>query len=174
MLGGIGGRRRRGRQRMRGLDGITDSMDMSLSKLWSWWWTGMPGMLRFMGSQRIRRDWATELTHWLCARYYTGLGRMKRKKMYSNLLSWGIIELPWRNKTWHKFNKNILKIFLNKNTYQINATLVAITFQTLIEQWRVKKYPKARPPQNSVENSLFQRVFTFYQDSWSIFLMDES
>ena len=33
MLGGIGGRRRRGRQRMRGLDGITDSVDMSLSEL---------------------------------------------------------------------------------------------------------------------------------------------
>ena len=61
MLGGIGGRRRRGRQRMKWLDGITDLMDLSLSELRSWWWTGRPGVLRFMGSQRVGHNWATEL-----------------------------------------------------------------------------------------------------------------
>ena len=61
MLGGIGGRRRRGQQKMRWLDSITYSMDVSLSELRSWWWTGRPGVLQFMGLQRVRHDWATEM-----------------------------------------------------------------------------------------------------------------
>ena len=65
MLGKIEGRRRRGWQRMRWLDHITDSMDMSLSMPGSWWWTGRPGMLQFMGLQRVGHDWVTELTNWL-------------------------------------------------------------------------------------------------------------
>ena len=61
MLGKIEDRRKRGQQRMRWLDGVTHSVDMSWVNSESWWWTGRPGGLTSMGSQRVARDWATEL-----------------------------------------------------------------------------------------------------------------
>ena len=50
MLGKIEGRRRRGRQRMRWLDGINDSMTWVWGSSGSWWWTGRPDLLQSMGS----------------------------------------------------------------------------------------------------------------------------
>ena len=65
--GGIGGRRRRDD---RGWDGWMASLTL-WTWVWvnsgNWWWTGKPGVLWFMGSQRVRHNWATELIDWLRA-----------------------------------------------------------------------------------------------------------
>ena len=60
MLGGIGGRRRRGRQRMRWLASPNQRTWVWVNSE-SWWWTGRPGVLQFMGFQWVWHNWATEL-----------------------------------------------------------------------------------------------------------------
>ena len=84
MLGGVRGRRRRGWQRMRWLYGITDSMDMIWVNSRSWWWTGRPGVLRCMGSQRVGRDWVTELN-------WTELKPKKNSALLQNCSGWASV-----------------------------------------------------------------------------------
>ena len=88
LLGKIVGGGRRGWWRMRWLDGITDSMDMSLSNSGREWRTGKPGVLPVMGLQRVKHDWAT-------AQQQLGFSCC-----YLN--SWGHLrELPQKDKTQH-------------------------------------------------------------------------
>ena len=93
MLGGNGGRRRRGD---RGWDGWMASWTLWMW-VWvnsgSWWWTGRPGVLRFMGSQRVGHDWATELNwtefplsllpiHWKAVRCFLSGHFDKKESLY--------------------------------------------------------------------------------------------
>ena len=69
MLEKIEGGRSRGWQRMRWLDGITTQWTWVWVSSGSWWWTGKPGVLQSMGSQRVRHYWARELNWtdvWSC------------------------------------------------------------------------------------------------------------
>ena len=76
MLVKIEGGRRRGWQRMRWLDGIADSMDLNLSQLWAWWWTGRSGVLQSMELQRVRHNWGTELNWmWWMVFIYNGIDK---------------------------------------------------------------------------------------------------
>ena len=77
MLGKIEGRRRRGRQRMRWLDGITGSMDWVWVNSRSWWWTERPGVLQSMGSQSQiwLSDW-TELNWIILSDIFLRVGQL--------------------------------------------------------------------------------------------------
>ena len=61
LLGGIGGRKRRGRQNMRWWMASLTRWTWVWVNSGSWWWTGRPGVLRLLGSQRVGHDWETEL-----------------------------------------------------------------------------------------------------------------
>ena len=104
MLGGLGGRRRRGRQRKRWLEASPTRWTWVWVNSGSWWWTGKPGVLRFMRSQRVRHDWATEL-NWLC--------------LMTTLLLFGLLELFSFSSAWLK-NK-IKLIFWLKSFHRQKA-----------------------------------------------------
>ena len=76
MLGKIEGRRRRGRQRMRWLMALLTQWTWVWVDSGSWWWTGRPGVLRFMGLQRVGHDWVTKL-NWNMFRKRSGPRRLE-------------------------------------------------------------------------------------------------
>ena len=84
MLGKTEGGRRRGQQRMRWLDGITDLTDTSWVSSGSWWWTGKPGMLQSMGSQRVGHNWAAELNWTECQWWGVKIWNIKRLPWWSS------------------------------------------------------------------------------------------
>ena len=131
MLGKIEGRRRRGWQRMRWLDGITDLMDWVWASFWSWWWTGKPGMLQSVHgvtkSQTRLSDWTyfvfhmgflgdtsgKELTYqcrrWKRCGFDPGLGRSPGRG-HGNPLQYSCLGNPRDRGTWwapvHEAAKN--------------------------------------------------------------------
>ena len=128
MLRKIEGRRRRGRQRMRWLDGQWTWVWVNSR---SWWWTGRPGVLWFLGSQRVGHDWATELN-------WTELILHKAIYRFHAIC----VKIPppflWRNrKAGSKFIRNCKRHRIGKTSWKVEG-LTHLNFRTYYKSTAIK------------------------------------
>ena len=144
MLVGIGGRRRRGWQRMKWLDGITDSMAWVWVNSGSWWWTGWPGVLQFMGSQKVRHNWVSELNR----------AELNGKSLIRNTL----INLNWiLAQPLTSFVINELFSFLN--LFHFNKRTIMPNSKSVL---RIKYYLYDIPKRYLIPGTNFQNYHFYY------------
>ena len=126
------GQEEKGRERMRWLDGITDSV----SRVWvdseSWWWIGRPGVLRFMGSQRVRHDWATEL-NWSDQNFVSLVHRN-----YNSVLTLNIF-IKAKSQWLIKKSSDIPKLLINIMQFMHNFVFFFLNYNGIGSGFRVLK-----------------------------------
>ena len=125
MWGKIQGGKRRGRQRMRSLDGSTDSMDMGMSKLQKFLMDRKPGVLQSMGSQTVGQDWETELTEDTLNQFHVFISQFENQK--SKRVSLFFKGFPLPSTTFSLFHLKWQQPFLlSKRT--LHAKLILLNY----------------------------------------------
>ena len=127
MLEKIEGRSRRGRQWMRWLDGITNSLDMSGAKSGRYWRTGKPGVLQSMKLQRARHTWVTEQQQ--------GGSDSSRDDLVSGLHDCGLGARLHR--AWLIYNVAVVSAVQQSESVYIYICLVSFRFFCSIDHYRV-------------------------------------
>ena len=118
-----------------GDDGGWDGWMASLTRwtwVWvnsgSWWWTGRPGVLRFMGLQRVRHNWATELIYTHCFKRILSVFRTKTPQFSFSLFSIQISfdTVPWKQEKIWKEIGFLLSILRNTKAYQSSLSFANV------------------------------------------------